>query len=164
MELRDPVLRCFGWRRWFAADFADESSQHQFDLMNPGFECIMLRWSQELKISRERKKVVQFACGAQGDVKVLLQLRSSSPAATLGDICRNRKGSAAHLVRQAITLRFRERGSSPVNAQRHGVALAPDQQFAEVLHAPTPLSLYFVSFTYHLILMTYHFLGATVQC
>ncbi len=162
MLLFGRVRSYFGWQRGFAADFADEPSKHQLDLINPSFERIMLTRSQELKISGEQKEIVQFACRPQGDVKVLLQLRSSSSAATLSDVGGNRKSGTSHLACQTITLLFWKGRSNPVNAEGHGMTLLPNQEFAKILHV---LILFlFSAFTYNLRLITYNCYRGAVQC
>lgn len=157
-RIRDPMQ----WHHSFAADLAEESGEHQFDLMNPDFESIILAQCQELKISRKQKKIIQFACRTQGNVEVLPQLRSSRSAAAFRDVRRNRKRRTPHLADQSIPFRFWKRGSSPVNAQCHGMAFLPDQEFTEVLHVSPFLS--FLVFTYHLLLITYDSLSEAVQC
>jgi hypothetical protein len=143
-----------------AADLSNEASKHELDLMDSSLKLIVLTRCQELKISREQKEIVQFACRTQRDVKILPQLESSGPAAALSNVGGNRERGASHLAGQPLTLGFGERSCNAVNAQCHGMTFLPDQKFAKILHQSTA----FFSFTYNLLLTTYNYLWEVIQC
>lgn len=150
-----------GLRQSFAADFADQSCKHQFDLADSSFERVVLTWRQELKVSRKKKEIIQFARRAKRDVKVVLQLRPSRPATALRNVRRNGEGGASHLTSEPVSFRFRKRTSCAINAESHSVTLLPDHEFTKVLHAFASLAF---GFTYNLILITYNWPRGVVQC
>lgn len=149
--------------RALAADPSDEACKHELDLVDSSLKLLVLTRCQELKVSREQREVVQFACGAQRDVKVLPQLDSSGSTAALGNVGGNRECGPSHLANQAIPLRFGKGGRNTVNAHCHSMTLLPDQKFAKILHRLTPFFALF-SFTYDLGLITYNSSLGLFQC
>jgi hypothetical protein len=119
-------LRC-------GANFPDKPCEHQFDLVDTGFEPIVLTRRQKAEVSRKQKKIVQFARRTQGDVKILSQFVFPRPSAAPGYIGRNGKRSAPHLTRQAIPFGSRKCGCIPVNIQHYGVTFLPNKKLSKVL-------------------------------
>jgi hypothetical protein len=129
-----------GTLRWRIGDFSDESCKHQLYLTDSCFQRIVLTRRQELQVSGQHEKIIQFTRRSQRDVKVLPQFGSSRPAASLRDVRRHRECSASHLVRQSKSFCFRKCGRSSINAQGHRVALLPNEQFPKVLQGPSSCS------------------------
>jgi hypothetical protein len=137
-------LRC-------GANFPDKPCEHQFDLVDTGFEPIVLTRRQKAEVSGKQKKIVQFAGRTQRDVKILSQFVFPRPPAAFRYIGRNGKRSAPHLTRQAI----------PFGSWKCGCI----NKFPKVLHTGS----FFdsrergaderarsIAFTYNLPLMTYN--------
>ncbi len=164
MKLFRGIRSYFGWQRGFAADFADKSGKHQLDLMNPNFERVVLTRRQELKVSREQKKVVQFACRSKGQMQKVSQLHSPRPAAPFRNIGRNGIRRASHLARKSVSLLLGKIESRSVYTEGCRMAFLPNQKFAKILHRLTSFFPAPSVFTYNLIPITYNSSVGVFQC
>ena len=67
-------------------------------------------------------------------MKKLPKFRSTSPAASFGDIRRHRCCCSPHLTREPVSLRLREGRRRRVNTQSERMAFLPNAQLLKVLH------------------------------
>lgn len=166
VERRLLGLRC-------GANFPDKPREHQFDLVDTGFEPIVLTRRQKAELSGKQKKIIQFAGRTQGDVKILSQFVFSRPPAALDYSGRNGKRSAPHLTRQAVPFGSWKCGCIPVNTQHYGVTFLPNEKLPKVLHTGSLFDsrergadedARSIAFTYHLPLMTDNRRGESLSC
>lgn len=166
VERRLLGLRC-------GANFPDKPCEHQFDLVNTGFEPIVLTRRQKAEVSGKQKKIIEFAGPTQGDLKILLPFVFSRPPAALDYIGRNEKRSAPHLTRQAVPFGSWKRGCIPVNTQHYGVTFLPHEKLPKALHTGSLFDsrergadevARSIAFTYDLPLMTDNCRGESLPC
>ena len=112
----------------------NQPREHAFDFTDAGVESLLLFLREEPQVARKQKKVFKFACRPKRCVEKLPKLRSTCSAATLGDVCGYRRRSTPHLVRQAVSLRFREGSRRRVDPQDKRMAALPYFQLSVILH------------------------------
>lgn len=121
----------------------DQARKHLFNLANRSFQsCVLLFW-KNTKVSCKQKKIFQLTSRPDGSVEKLSELSLTASTTTLSYIGRYRSSSAPHLACESKPLGFWEGGCCRVNPESQGMALLPDFQLSEVLHAATSLSLSF---------------------
>lgn len=158
MELADTRSSNVRSSRRITADLGDQSGQHQFDLPSASFKSVILMRDQELRVSCERKEVVQFTTRTKREMQKLPEFDSSCPSAPLRDVRWNRIRGASHLTGKPEPFIVGKRRCRPINAKCQRMTLLPHHQLAKILHGvPPKTTASFLALNYYLILITYYY-------
>jgi hypothetical protein len=113
----------------------NKAGEHPLDFTNAHVKSLLLLLRKESQVARKQQKVFEFARGPERCVQELPKFRPTSPAATLRNVRRHRRGGTPHLAGQTIPLRFGKCGRGRVNPQGEGMALLPNLQWSVILHS-----------------------------
>lgn len=156
------------------ANLCNQSGQHQFDFANSAFRGFVLLRRDEAEVASKQTEIVEFAGGAQSQVKELPEFSVPGSTASLRDVSGYREGSSSHLAGQSESFIRRKWSRRSINSEGQIVAFSPDIQFSEVLHGAIPPKhlRYVIDYwrvvlsvlTYHLKLITYNSEESYSQC
>ena|GEM_PF-3869671 len=119
----------------------DQPSEHAPNVDGGSLKVFGLLLREQAKVTREDDEILQLACGTCGDIEELAQFGISPATAAFGDVGGNGSGAPAHLCRQTVSLRLRERSGRTVDTQSQCVTLSPYLKLPKILQGTAPISL-----------------------
>lgn len=115
----------------------DQPDKHSLDFSDAGLQTSMLSFCKKAQITSQQQEVFEFARRTCGIVKKLAEFCLAGTSAALRNIGGNRSGRPPHLTCESVALRIRESGRRRIDSDHKRVALLPDFQLLEILHAST---------------------------
>jgi hypothetical protein len=115
----------------------DKPGKHSLDFGDAGFQTSVLSLRKKTEIASQQQKVFEFARRTCGVVKKLAEFCLAGTSAALRNIGGDRSSRPPHLACESVTLGIRKSGRRRIDSDHKRMALLPDFQLFEILHAST---------------------------
>jgi len=124
----------------------DQPGKHSLDFGDAGFQTSVLSLRKKVEIASQQQKVFKFTGRTCRIVKKLAEFCLAGTSTALGNIGGNRSSRPPHLACEPVPLGIWKSGRRRIDSDHKRMALLPDFQLLEILHAATsqipPLFIY----------------------